>query len=186
VWKCFLTKRTKQREIHNYQHLSSSESQHSCSILWRSHKVRKLKSAFLLGITMPIIFWNCSNTDRAGRLVLASIENHYACILNDQRSMLLLPSNSGLLVIDLTIATANMAPLCEVLRKTTRVAIATSSKLAPIWSYVNGMLIRLILILKSWLISRIWLVHTIRLSTIYYLMKMRHTLDWRIIWWTRP
>jgi len=58
--------------------------------------------------------WGCSNTDHAGKLVLALIENHYACILNDQRPTLFLPSNSGLSVIDLTIATANMAPLCEV------------------------------------------------------------------------
>ncbi|KYQ54663.1 hypothetical protein ALC60_06470 [Trachymyrmex zeteki] len=57
--------------------------------------------------------WDCSASDRAGKLILASAEDHYACILNDERPTLLLPPNSGPSVIDLVIATADMAPLCE-------------------------------------------------------------------------
>ncbi|KYN29440.1 hypothetical protein ALC57_01107 [Trachymyrmex cornetzi] len=43
----------------------------------------------------------------------ASVEDHYACILNDERPTLLLSPNSGPSVIDLVIATADMAPLCK-------------------------------------------------------------------------
>ena len=117
--------------------------------------------------------WGCLNMDHAGRLVLASIENHYACILNNQRPTLLLSSNSGWSVIDLIIAIANIAPLYEVYtEEDTRDSdhYPLRSKLASVWSCINGSPIRLTLILKRLISRTSWPVHTIRLLAIYYLM----------------
>lgn len=56
--------------------------------------------------------WDCAKTDRAGRLILNAMEAVNACILNDHPMLLLQPS-SDISIIDLVIASLNLAPFYE-------------------------------------------------------------------------
>jgi len=122
--------------------------------------------------------WGCSNTSRRQTSSsIKSIENHYACILNDQHfHRLLLPPNSDLSIVDLTIATVNMAPLWG--------AEDTCGDHYPIMFKIGINLvlrqrctpIKLILILKSWFPG-----HPGRfirfVCQICHLMKKKYTFD---------
>ncbi|KYN10136.1 hypothetical protein ALC57_17731 [Trachymyrmex cornetzi] len=60
------------------------------------------------------ITWGCSNSDRHGRILLSVMDDVHACIINDGKPTFLTPPGSNKSAIDVSIASADLAPLCEV------------------------------------------------------------------------
>lgn len=58
--------------------------------------------------------WGCTISDRAGRMLLNTMDEVQACIINDGKSTLLTAPGSNKSVIDITIASAELAVACEV------------------------------------------------------------------------